>query len=112
MSDRLLASLDGHPVPPTISAPGYTTPPGNSSETEKVRRGQAAYTPVPLTLPPIQVLYCVTVTRDGKRYFVGNEREESGSVRNPGEATPRSASSQDVRCRQVDDSEKLLISLD
>ena len=47
--------------------------------------------------------------RDGKRYFVGNEREESGSVRNRGEATPSFASSQDVRCRQVDDSEKLLI---
>ena len=47
--------------------------------------------------------------RGGKRYFVGNESEESECVGNRGEATPSSASSQDIRCRQVDDSEKLLI---
>jgi hypothetical protein len=65
--------------------------------------------PVPVTLTPYSVLFCVTVKRDAKRCFVGTESEESECVGNRGEATPCSASSQDVRCRQVDDSEKLLI---
>ena len=47
-------SLDGHPVPPANCAQGYATPGRKSAATKKIRRGQAAYKPVPLTLRLVQ----------------------------------------------------------
>jgi len=47
-------SLDGHPVPPANCAQGSATPRRKSAATRKIRRGQAAYKPVPLTLRQVQ----------------------------------------------------------
>src|SRR5438132_463919 len=47
-------SLDGRPVPPANCAPGYATPRRKSPPTRKIRKGQAAHKPVPLTLRLVQ----------------------------------------------------------
>ena len=47
-------NLDGHPAPPANCAPGYANPRRKSAPTRKIRKGQAAHKPVPLTLRHVQ----------------------------------------------------------
>jgi hypothetical protein len=71
MSDRLLASLDGHPVPPAISAPGYATPRERPQQHKKKRTGRLQARP--LNASPYSVPYCFTAQCYGDGYFVRNE---------------------------------------
>ena len=64
-------SLDGHPVPPAISAPGYATPRERPQQHKKKRTGRLQARP--LNASPYSVPYCFTAQCDGDGYFVRNE---------------------------------------
>ena len=63
--------LDGHPVPPAISAPGYATPRERPQQHKKKRTGRLQARP--LNASPYSVPYCFTAQCDGDGYFVRNE---------------------------------------
>lgn len=64
-------SLNGHPVPPAISAPGYATPRERPQQHKKKRTGRLQARP--LNASPYSVPYCFTAQCDGDGYFVRNE---------------------------------------
>ncbi|TKS64640.1 MAG: hypothetical protein EWM73_00218 [Nitrospira sp.] len=66
MPDRLLASLDGHPVPPANCAPGHATPASKSSA-NKNRKATGRLQACRLNASPSFVSYYATVQRGVNR---------------------------------------------